>query len=201
MVEVRILGIDPGSVVAGFGCVEYRARRAAESTSARPLAHRAANVASAGGGELSLVEAGVLELGRRRPIPERLWTLARELAELLDRLEPQEVALEEAFYGRSIQSALRLGEVRGVVLAEAARRGIDVHQFAPARVKRRVAGHGAANKAAVARMVESAVGAGSALAPDASDALAVALCRAEERRAASIGIRGNPYKRRTSIDA
>ena len=135
----------------------------------------------------------MLELGKRRPIPERLWTLARELSELFDRLVPQEVALEEAFHGRSIQSALRLGEVRGVVLAEAARRGLPVHQFAPARVKRRVAGHGAANKAAVARMVESAVGAGPGLLPDASDALAVALCRAEERRVDSVGIRGIPY--------
>ena len=185
MRAVRILGVDPGTVVVGFGCLVLTTRRAAAAASgeSRPLAHRVANARAAGGGRAEYVDAGTLQLGRRRAIQERLLTLAREVGELLDRLQPDELALEEAFHGRSVQSALRLGEARGVVLAEAARREIAVHQFPPATVKRSVAGHGAATKEAVARMVSAALGRSDLeLELDASDALALALCRVEQSR-------------------
>lgn len=182
---VRILGVDPGTVVVGFGCLEVREGEA-RGTLSPLLAHRVVNAVRgpSAGQKVTLVEHGVLRLGGRNvPVERRLYNLAEVLGELLDRLEPAELALEEAFYGKSVQSALRIGEARGVVLAEASRRRVDVHQFAPARVKRCVAGHGTASKDAVARM------AGELLSlarppgpPDASDALAVALCRVEDRR-------------------
>ncbi len=136
------------------------------------------------GSKVQLVEAGVLRLGRRSlGIEHRLLALALSLGELLDRLEPQELALEEAFYGKSVQSALRIGEARGVVLAEACRRQVDVHQVAPARIKRCITGHGAATKEAVARMAGRLLDLDRMPEPlDASDAVAAALCRVEERR-------------------
>ena len=136
-----------------------------------------------------LVESGRLRLGGSRvAIEVRLLRLSVELAALIERLKPDELALEEAFYGRNVQSALRIGEARGVVLAEAARRGVAVFQFPPARIKRSVAGYGAATKDRVARMAGEQLGLSLGHLPrDATDALAVALCRLEERRAQILG--------------
>lgn len=189
MAVVRILGIDPGTQVVGFGCLDLHVGPAAAPSAATPLALRAANTLRAGGaGELRLVGAGVLRLGgRQHTVAQRLLALADQLRELLRTFAPTEVALEEAFYGKSVQAALRIGEARGVVLAEAARAGLDIHQYPPARIKRCVTGNGDASKAAVAAMVQNQLGAlavalGAAVPADATDALAAGLTRAEERR-------------------
>ena len=135
-----------------------------------------------------LVTAGVLRLGRRGvDLTERLLSLSVQFAGLIRELAPGEVAIEEAFFGKSVQSALRIGEARGVVLAEAARSGLDVFQYTPARVKRCVAGHGAARKQSVASMLaqnlpEMATALPGDLPEDATDALAVAWTRLEELR-------------------
>jgi crossover junction endodeoxyribonuclease RuvC len=155
-----------------------------------PLALQVGNVVRLGGGagDVRLVDMGVMRLGSRdAPLPERLLALSEQLRGLLVRLQPNEVALEEAFCGKSVPAALRIGEARGVVLAESARGGLLVHQFAPARVKRCVTGRGAASKESVANMVAQLVqGARSAfargMAVDATDALAVALTCLEQRR-------------------
>jgi crossover junction endodeoxyribonuclease RuvC len=182
---MRILGIDPGSVVVGWGCLEAVEHGADPAARGRPIAQRARNVVAARRGlAVRFAAGGVLRLGRRgAPLADRLLVLARGLAELFERLAPEELAVEQAFYGKSVSSAMRIGEARGVILAEARRCGLPVHQFAPARVKRVVTGHGSASKQAVAAMTCQLLG----LAPvpterDTTDALAVALCRAEERR-------------------
>ena len=192
MAVVRILGIDPGTQVVGFGCLELpKAAGAGGPGAGLPLAMRGSNVvraASAAGGGARLLAAGVLRLGdRKAEIPARLLSLAQQLATLLRELEPTEVAVEEAFFGKSVQAALRIGEARGVVLAEAARAGLSVHQYTPARVKRCVTGHGAARKGSVAKMLAQLLpdlsGAGCRDLPeDATDALAVAWTRLEELR-------------------
>jgi len=185
---VRILGVDPGTQVVGYGCLEVAFGGPRPDPPERPLALRASNtVRGGGGGDVTLAAIGVLRLGgRAAPLPERLLSLARQFHALLEQLRPDEVAVELAFYGKSVQAALRIGEARGVLLAESARLGLPVHQFAPARVKRCVTGGGAAGKRAVAAMVLQLVrGAGSRAAdlpPDATDALAVALTRVEQRR-------------------
>ena len=173
---MRILGIDPGSRVLGFGCLELRERQAPQGGLGRIK-----NSASlpTGRSALRLVEAGVLRVGTRGPMERRLLALAEGLEAILQRLEPDQMAVEEAFFGKSVQSALRLGEARGVVLLSAARRGISAAQYAPATIKLRVAGAGAASKEALARMVQASIGPGARDLPlDATDALAVALCHA-----------------------
>ncbi|MCK5944999.1 MAG: crossover junction endodeoxyribonuclease RuvC, partial [Planctomycetes bacterium] len=156
-----------------------------------PLAMRGSNVvraAVAGGGGVRLVTAGVLRLGKRgAELTSRLLSLSQQFAALVRELRPDEVAVEEAFYGKSVQAALRIGEARGVVLAESARSGLDVHQYPPARVKRCVTGHGAARKESVASMLgqmlpELAATVATGLPADATDAVAVAWTRLEERR-------------------
>jgi crossover junction endodeoxyribonuclease RuvC len=182
---IRILGIDPGTQVVGFGCLELQLDDAGTPAGA-VLALRVANFVRTGGAHhLRPIECGVLRLGgRQRDVPERLWSLCDQFRGLLQRLQPQELALEEAFYGKSVQAALRIGEARGVVLAEAARCGLAIHQYPPARIKRCVSGRGDAGKEAVAEMVLRQLGAASSslLPADASDALAAAMTRVEERR-------------------
>ena len=183
---VRILGIDPGTRVAGFGCIEVAESSVARGPGSPRLAVAASNVVRLSGGrpQVRVVDAGVLTLGKRTcPIEDRLFRLGEQMLELLDRLKVHELAIEEAFVNRSVSAALRIGEARGVVLAMARSREVPIHQFTPARIKRAVAGHGGASKDAVAEMVCRQL----ALSPipeprDITDALAVAFCRGEVRR-------------------
>jgi crossover junction endodeoxyribonuclease RuvC len=193
---VRILGIDPGTRVVGYACLEVATADARAAGAAVPLALRASNVVRAGGGshDARLLAAGVLRLGGRDDaIGARLHALATQFRALVRDLQPTEVALEEAFHGKSVQAALRIGEARGVVLAEATGLGLDVHQFAPARIKRCVTGNGAADKSTVAAMVKQFVRPSEAalvdgLPADATDAVAVAWTRYEVRRSPMLAI-------------
>ncbi len=190
---VRILGIDPGSVVVGFACLEVDAgatvaraeAAAAPGGCGTPLALAAGNVVHrTSSSSARVAAAGVLRLGSSRvPIEDRLVALQRQLVALLERVGPDELALELAFYGKSAGAALRIGEARGVVLATARERGLPVHQFSPARVKRAVTGSGAASKDVVADLVCRQLALRDLPSSrDVTDALAVAFCRTEERR-------------------
>jgi len=191
---VRILGIDPGTQVVGFGCIELSVDGVPAAGGELPLALRGSNVVRAarssahGTGGVQLLGAGVLRLGGRDvALPDRLLALARQFRGLLSRFAPTELAIEQAFHGKDVQAALRIGEARGVVLAETASSGVAVHQYAPARVKRCVTGRGSASKEAVAAMMRRFVPrppdlALAELPTDATDAVAVAWTRLEERR-------------------
>ena len=191
---VRILGIDPGTQVVGYGCLEVAvapSSGAASSAHGIPLAMRGSNVVRIGASSSSgvrLVTAGVFRLGGRDvDLMQRLLSLSEQFAALVHELRPDQMAIEEAFFGKSVQSALRIGEARGVLLAESARFGLDVFQYPPARVKRCVTGHGSARKQSVANMlgqllpVQDRPALGS-LPEDATDAVAVAWTRLEELR-------------------
>lgn len=192
MAVVRILGIDPGTQVVGYGCLEIALGPVAATAGTVPIALRASNVVRAsggsGGGDVRLLAAGVMRLGgRTADMASRLLALARQFRAVIADCAPDELALEQAFYGKSVQAALRIGEARGVVLAEAAAAGLTVHQFAPARVKRCVTGNGASGKDAVAAMVrqfvpEARTALGPGMPADATDAVAVAWTRLEQRR-------------------
>ena len=147
-----ILGIDPGTVVVGYGAVR----------------------ATVGGVEL--VTAGVLRPRRTAPVPERLGEIGAGLDQLLTDLGPAVVVVEEAFVSRNVQSALRIGEGRGVVLAAATRFGARVVQMPPAVAKKALVGNGAAPKEQVAGMVGRLLGVSpEQVSLDATDALALAL--------------------------
>jgi crossover junction endodeoxyribonuclease RuvC len=160
-----VLGIDPGTVVLGFGAIVLA------------------------GTETRLLSAGVIRAPSRMDVPSRLAHMKNGLEDLFVRLRPQTVVVEQAFAARNIQSALRIGEGRGVVLASAVAYGAEVVQYAPAAAKKSVVGHGGADKSQVARMVGLQLGiealsgdasgiednGGYAWALDATDALALAL--------------------------
>jgi crossover junction endodeoxyribonuclease RuvC len=157
---VRVLGIDPGSTRTGFGVLDED-----------------------GGREPSLVGAGVIQAGRGS-MPARLARILDGLERVLREFRPAEVAMEEVFHARNARSALVLGQARGVALAVAGRAGLPVHEYAPSRIKQTVAGHGAADKESVRRVLELCLGEAPA-APDASDAVAIALCHLRWRGCAA----------------
>ncbi|MHC5062915.1 MAG: crossover junction endodeoxyribonuclease RuvC [Planctomycetota bacterium] len=192
MAVMRILGIDPGTRVVGYACLELsRPSVAKMAVGDQPLAKRAANLVQrrAVAGRVKLLEAGSLELGSpATALSERLHRLSTELDTLIGRFSPAELALEEAFFGKSVQSALRIGESRGAVLAVAGRHGLGVHQFSPAKIKRRITGRGSASKEAVAKMAGQMLGLRiEGVKEDCSDAIAVALCRLEDQRSPLLG--------------
>jgi crossover junction endodeoxyribonuclease RuvC len=150
---VRVLGIDPGSRVTGWGLVEE---------------HDAV---------LSHVASGTIPLAARSSIGARLATLHAECLRLVAAWTPAAVVLERAFVARNVQSALRLGEARGAVLAAVAAAGAVLHEYAPAEVKLATVGYGRADKTAMMRGVAARLGlVARTLRPDAADALALALC-------------------------
>lgn len=150
-----VLGIDPGTQHAGWALL------------GRDVEGGPRHVAS-----------GRWRLGGGRvPLPERLHALRSAMCALLADHRPELLAVEAAFFGKNARSALRLGEARGVVLATAQEHGLAVVELAPARVKTRVAGTGAARKEQVARLVAAQLGLPDDFASnDESDAVAVALC-------------------------
>ncbi len=150
-----ILGIDPGSTATGYGLVESL--------------H----------GRVRAIGFGAIAPPRGLAFLDRLPRIASALEALLDRVHPDEAAVEDLFFGRNGRVALRLGHVRGVALLPLLRSGIPVHEYAPRLVKKAVTGYGAAEKDQVRLMVRSLLGLHERpLSVDASDALAVAICHA-----------------------
>ena len=152
---MRILGIDPGTLRLGYGIIDR-----------------------VGTSKLAYVECGVISAPSRQPRNQRLLTIGRGLRELLNELGPDEVAMEQAFYGKNVQATLALGEARGVALFIAGDCGMSVVGYAPARVKRTVVGHGRASKSQVGYLVRAILAMRRAPEADAADALAIAICHA-----------------------
>ena len=145
-----VLGIDPGTRVVGYGAV----------------------VAARGGPRLLV--CGAIDAGPHA-VPERLARIARDVRFLLGRLRPAAVVVEKAFHAQNAQSALRLGEGRGVILAAAAEHGCRIVEYPPAVAKKALC-HGGATKAQIRAMVMTILGLAVRPEPDdASDALALAL--------------------------
>jgi len=179
---MRILGIDPGSRVLGYGCidVDVRPQEGGRTGVLYPSLSNQVSLHGITTGAFHLVDAGVVRAGSSdQGLPERLLRIGSGIDQLIARLAPSTLALEEAFFGKSVQAALRIGEARGVVLLCAARARVKIAQYSPARVKRSVTGAGAAQKDQVGRWVQHYLGLRAPPTPlDASDALAVALCHA-----------------------
>ena len=162
-----ILGVDPGSVRTGYGAIDTDGRR-----------HR-------------LLEMGALTAPARLELHQRLRFIHEGMAALIARVRPEAVAVEDVFHAQNTRTALVLGHVRGVILLSAAEAGLPVHAFPPATVKVQVTGFGRAQKAQVALMVARILELpGDGQPGDASDALAVALCRAHLQPLAALSARG-----------
>ena len=151
--SVLILGIDPGTAVTGFGVV------------------RAGSL-----NDLQLVECGVIRTKAERPLPERLRDISEGVRELIARHKPDAMAVEDVFYARNVRTTLVLGHARGVILLAGADAGIAIYEYAPADIKKTVAGTGRATKTQVQFMITKLLRLKNAPQPnDAADGVAAAL--------------------------
>ena len=151
--ERIILGLDPGTSIMGYGIILIQ------------------------GSALSLLQFGVIHLSKLESHELRLKKIFDRVLGLLDEFSPDEVALEAPFYGKNVQSMLKLGRAQGVAMSAALHRGIPIVEYAPKKVKQSVTGNGNASKEQVARMLMQVFNLKEL--PkllDASDALAVAVC-------------------------
>jgi crossover junction endodeoxyribonuclease RuvC len=158
MVHMRVLGLDPGSRRTGFGVVERH------------------------GNALRCVEHGCVTPRATDTLPARLHHIAREAGAVMDRVAPDAVVIEEAFFRENVRSALVLGHVRGALLVAAVDRGLEVVEYSPREIKLGVTGNGGAAKEQVAFMVRRLLGLERLPAADAADALAGALCHLNRAR-------------------
>jgi crossover junction endodeoxyribonuclease RuvC len=155
---VKVLGVDPGTSVTGYGVIE--------TGNGGPVAGRLGR----------LVECGVIRFAARSPLPERLRALHERITELITRHRPGALALENAFYHKNVHTTLVLGEARGVILLAAEQAGLAIAEYPPATVKKAVAGAGAAPKAQIGSVVARLLRLKEPPRPsDAADGVAVAL--------------------------
>jgi len=148
---VLILGIDPGTAVTGYGVV-----RAGVTT--------------------TLVECGVIRTRPDRPLPERLREIAEGVRELIARHQPDAMAVEDVFYARNVRTTLVLGHARGVILLAGAEAAVEIHEYAPAEIKKAIVGTGVATKTQVQFMLTKLLRLKDAPHPsDAADGVAAAL--------------------------
>ncbi|MBI4283539.1 MAG: crossover junction endodeoxyribonuclease RuvC [Chloroflexi bacterium] len=150
---MRILGIDPGTRVMGYGVIESRDDKT------------------------TLIDCGALIAPERSPIGERLSFLYHKLAEIISNYPPDAVAVEQPFIAKNPKSALAIGMAQAVAILAAANKKIPTYEYTPAQVKQRVASYGASSKEQIQEMVKLQLGLSQVPQPnDAADALAVALC-------------------------
>lgn len=155
---VRILGIDPGSQVTGYGVIDVE------------------------GGRVRHVAHGCIRTLAGQSMPERLCRIFEGVSAVVLEHGPDEVVVEKVFVDRNVETALKLGQARGAALVAAARSALPVFEFTPAEVKQAVVGGGRAEKSQVQHMVCVLLALPKAPSRDAADALGVALCRAHTRR-------------------
>jgi crossover junction endodeoxyribonuclease RuvC len=160
---VRILGIDPGSRVCGYGVIQL-----VDSTR-----------------ELAYVECGVLTAPEDWPMERRLGEIARLLGEVIRELAPRIAAVEDVFSHVNPRTALALAQARGMALAVIGMAGLEVASYPPSLVKKTVVGSGKADKDQVARMVQALIKLRTVPRADAADALAVAITHAQASQGAA----------------
>jgi len=155
--NVRILGVDPGLQITGYGIIESdgRSSRFIDSGNIRAIKSKT-NVG----------------------MPKRLGLIFSKLTEAIKKYQPDELAIEEIFISRNASSALKLGHARGAAISAAVQCGIPVSEYSARSVKQAVVGSGAANKEQIQHMVLRLLALRGALQADEADALAVALCHA-----------------------
>jgi crossover junction endodeoxyribonuclease RuvC len=154
---MRILGIDPGTMVMGYGVIESE------------------------DDEVALVDFGALVGPEHSPIGERLSYLYNKLLEIIQRHHPDAVVVEQPFISKNVRSALAIGRAQAIALLAAAGRGIPTYEYTPAQIKQRVANYGASSKEQIQEMVRLQLGLAEVPQPnDAADALAVAICHLRE---------------------
>lgn len=171
---MRILGVDPGSRLTGYGCVDL------VGNSLRHVTHGTLRLSNTGGKAVI-------------PLEERLFSIYEGLTEVIREFKPQILSVEKIFFAKNAVSALKLGQARGAVILTGRMHGLSIFEYSPSEVKRTVAGYGQADKDQVARMLQILFGKQEFVTPDASDGLALAICHAYTHRAVGTAGASNAY--------
>jgi crossover junction endodeoxyribonuclease RuvC len=161
---VIVLGVDPGTAATGYGVVR-----------GEPF------------GSLSLIECGVIRTHARDPLPSRLLEIYDDIVALIQRHQPDAMAIEDVFYAKNVRTTVVLGHARGVILLAARQAELPIHEYPPAEIKKAVVGTGAATKEQVQFMVMRLLRLKSAPQPsDAADGTAAALAHIMGGRLATL---------------
>jgi crossover junction endodeoxyribonuclease RuvC len=148
-----ILGIDPGTMVMGYGLITVK------------------------GNQVSLLELGVLKPGKIKDGYKKLQLIFNTVSGLITKYQPTDFAIEAPFFGKNVQSMLKLGRAQGVAIAAAMRHGLEVTEYSPKKVKQSITGNGNADKVQVMKMLQTLLSfKENPKHYDATDALAVAMC-------------------------
>lgn len=159
-----ILGIDPGTIIMGYGLVKVE------------------------GSKISLLELGVLQPGKVKDGYKKLQLIFNTVSGLISKYQPTTFAVEAPFFGKNVQSMLKLGRAQGVAIAAAMRHGLDVTEYSPKKVKQSITGNGNASKEQVMKMLQQLLGfTEDPKHYDATDALAVAVCHHFQQKTALPG--------------
>jgi crossover junction endodeoxyribonuclease RuvC len=154
---MRILGIDPGTLVMGYGIIDSQAD------------------------DMTLVCYNALTCSQRYPVAERLSHFFDKLSEIITSYQPDVVAVEQPFVAKNVKTALAIGKAQAVAMLAASQQGIPTYEYSPAQIKRVVANYGASSKEQIQEMVRLQLGLAQPPQPnDAADALAVAICHLRE---------------------
>jgi len=150
---MRILGIDPGTAITGFGVIDKN------------------------GQKLSLVTAGVVRTPTKQALPERLEIIFNELTSLIKECQPEQIAVEQLYFAKNVTTAMSVSHARGVILLVGRQAGLPIGEYTPLQVKQAITGYGRAEKAQMQAMVKNILVLQQIPKPDdAADALAVAIC-------------------------
>jgi crossover junction endodeoxyribonuclease RuvC len=156
---VIILGIDPGTIVTGYGVIRLE------------------------DGKYMAVDYGSVNPPAKFKLTDRYLIIYEALEQLIDKYKPDACVIETQFVSKNVQSAIKLGMARGVVIVAAKKRGVSVFEYAPTKAKNAVCGNGSASKAQVQKMVQLLLALPRPPEPeDAADALALAICHANSLR-------------------
>lgn len=164
--ERIILGIDPGTTILGYGIIEVREKK------------------------MNLLTLGVLHLEKIEDHHLKLQKIFERTVQLIDGFHPDELAIEAPFFGKNVQSMLKLGRAQGVAIAAALSRQLPVTEYAPRKIKQSITGNGAASKEQVAAMLQRELRIPEADMPaklDATDGLAAAVCHFYQTAHSAVG--------------
>jgi crossover junction endodeoxyribonuclease RuvC len=151
---LRVLGIDPGNYITGYGIIE------------KQRSH------------LQYITHGEIKLTRALPRSSCLKAIYHHLLGIIEKSSPDVFAIEDIFYGKNVKSLIRQGEVRGISILAASQSNLPVYEYTPLQVKKSVVGYGLAEKNQVQMMVKAILNLSTLPPTDAADALAVAICHA-----------------------
>ncbi len=154
---MRIIGIDPGTGILGFGVIEIDAKNKAH-----------------------LVDAGVIRTPVKEDDAVRLHTIYEELLDIITSTKPQAMSVEKLFFAQNVTTAMTVAQARGVVLLAGQQNGLAIHEYTPLQIKQAITGYGRADKKQMQEMVRVILGLKEVPKPDdCADALAAALCHAQ----------------------